>query len=62
MWNVGGMGNTRNALRKIRRTRKDDIKIHLKEHAILHTHLDLMEGRISNNNNNNITSITSNIC
>jgi len=56
------MGNTRNALRKIRRTRKDDIKIHLKEHAILHTHLDLMEGRISNNNNNNITSITSNIC
>jgi len=29
-------------------------------HAILHTHLDPMEGWISNNNNNNIASITSN--
>jgi len=30
-------------------------------HAILHIHLDLMEGQISNNNNNNNTPITSNM-
>ena len=31
-------------------------------HAILHIHLDLMEGHISNNNNNNNnTPVTSNM-
>ena len=31
VWNVGGMGNTSNALGKTKHTRKDNIKIDLKQ-------------------------------